>query len=133
MRNNTTAEKVVSRDAIRFSLVKEDEEYFSKEDEVFKIFISTIKEKLISLNEVYVDATHLNPPSRSKLISALGTSLMGVELNVIWVKVPLEVALKRNEQRKNTRAYVPRGVIRRMHSQLRAPEYEEGFDNIFIV
>jgi predicted kinase len=49
----------VSRDLCRFELVKENEEYFSKEDEVFKMFINKINEKLAdkSTEVIYVDAT----------------------------------------------------------------------------
>jgi hypothetical protein len=63
----------------------------------------------------------------------LGASLKDVEVNVIWVRVPLEVALNQNENRKDTRSCVPRGAIRRMHSQLTRPIKEEGFDHIYIV
>ena len=34
--------KIVSRDQVRFSIVREDEEYFSKEKKVFKTFIEEI-------------------------------------------------------------------------------------------
>ena len=63
---------VVSRDKIRFALVKEDEQYFSKENEVWEKFITQIKKDLEmwSVEEVYVDATHLNIASRSKLLRA---------------------------------------------------------------
>jgi hypothetical protein len=124
---------VVSRDDIRFSIVREDEEYFSHENEVYAEFIRQIKEGLNFNSEVYVDATHLNEISRAKTLRALGTSLKDVEVNVIWVRVPLEVALNQNENRKDTRSYVPRGAIRRMHSQLTRPIKEEGFDHIYIV
>ena len=82
---------------------------------------------------MFVDATHLNEGSRTKLLRSLGSSLKDVEVNVIWIKVPLEVALKQNENRKNTRAYVPTSVIRRMNSQLTPPTKEEGFEHIYIV
>ena len=36
----------ISRDEVRFSMVKEDEDYFSKECEVFDKFISNICEAL---------------------------------------------------------------------------------------
>lgn len=124
---------VVSRDDIRFSIVREDEEYFSHENEVYAEFIRQIKEGLNFNSEVYVDATHLNEMSRAKTLRALGASLKDVEVNVIWVRVPLEVALNQNENRKDTRSYVPRGVIRRMHSQLTRPIKEEGFDHIYVV
>lgn len=124
---------VVSRDDIRFSIVREDEEYFSHENEVYAEFIRQIKEGLNFNSEVYVDATHLNEISRAKTLRALGASLKDVEVNVIWVRVPLEVALNQNENRKDTRSYVPRGAIRRMHSQLTRPIKEEGFDHIYVV
>lgn len=124
--------KVISRDEIRFSIVREDEEYFSHENEVYKEFIKQIKETLESYAEVFVDATHLNEASRGKVLRSLGESLKDVEVNVIWVRVPVEVALRQNENRKGTRAYVPKSVIRRMHSQTTKPSKEEGFDHIYV-
>ena len=124
--------KVISRDEIRFSIVKEDEEYFSHENEVYAEFISQIKEALKFETEVFADATHLNEASRAKTLRALGASLKDVEVNVIWVRVPVEVAIQQNENRKDTRAYVPRSVIRRMHSQMTKPSKEEGFDHIYV-
>lgn len=124
--------RVISRDEIRFSMVKEDEEYFSKEKEVYAEFISQIKEALKFETEVFADATHLNEASRAKTLRALGEVLKDVEVNVIWVRVPLETALAQNENRQGTRSYVPKSVIRRMHSQLTRPTKEEGFDHIYV-
>lgn len=123
---------IISRDNIRFSMVKEDEEYFSRENEVYAEFIRQIKDALDFNAEVFADATHLNETSRTKTLRALGESLKDVEVNVIWVRVPVEVALNQNENRKGTRSYVPKSVIRRMHSQLTIPTKEEGFDHIYI-
>ena len=123
---------IISRDEIRFSLVKEDEEYFSKEKEVYREFISQIKNGLIFSNEVFADATHLNEMSRAKTLRALGEALKNVEVNIIWVRVPLKVALEQNEKRKGTRAYVPQSVIRRMYSQITPPTKEEGFNHIYV-
>lgn len=123
---------VISRDTIRFSLVKEDEEYFSKEKEVYAEFINRIKEALKFNSEVFADATHLNEMSRAKTLRSLSESLKNVEVNIIWVRVPVEVAIKQNENRIGTRAYVPKSVIRRMHSQATMPSKEEGFEHIYI-
>lgn len=124
--------EVVSRDEIRFSMVAEGEEYFSKEDEVFKEFINRIKAALDTKDNVIVDATHLNVGSRSKLLRALGRSLRGVEVNAIVLRADVNFSLERNENRKDTRAYVPKSVIRRMSSQFTMPEFEEGFTNIHV-
>lgn len=124
---------VVSRDEIRFKMVREDEEYFSHEKEVYNEFINQIVQELKFFQEVFVDATHLNEASRTKLLRSLGGNLKDVEVNIIWIKVPLEVALKQNENRKGTRAYVPETVIRRMASQMTIPTKEEGFEHIYVV
>ena len=42
----------VSRDEIRFSLVAEDEPYFSKEDEVLKTFISKVDEGITKAKDM---------------------------------------------------------------------------------
>ena len=49
----------VSRDEVRFSLVAEDEPYFSREDEVFDCFINEIRKSLNEYDTTYVDATHI--------------------------------------------------------------------------
>lgn len=63
---------VVSRDEIRFKMVREDEEYFSHEKEVYNEFINQITQELKFFQEVFVDATHLNEASRTKLLRSLG-------------------------------------------------------------
>ena len=125
---------VVSRDKIRFALVKEDEQYFSKENEVWEKFITQIKEDLEkwSVEEVYVDATHLNIASRSKLLRALGDSLKGVEVNAIWFDLPVETCLERNENRTGL-AHVPSNKIEEMYINFQRPMKEEGFDNIIAI
>ena len=124
---------VISRDEIRFKIVREDEKYFSHETEVYNNFVNQIQEALKFEKEIFVDATHLNEASRAKLLRSLGASLKGVEVNAIWMRTSLDVALEQNEKRQGTRAYVPRGVIRRMWSQFTVPTKEEGFEHIYVV
>lgn len=122
----------ISRDEIRFAMVKETEPYFSKEDQVFECFISTIKSRIMQgINEIFVDATHLNRNSRAKVMGRL-KGFEDIEFEAIFVATPLEIALERNEQRAGTRAYVPPEVIANMYQSLRAPAYSEGFKNIYI-
>ena len=64
---------------------------------------------------------------------ALGSATKGVTLGSIFVDVPLELALKQNEQRKGTRTYVPQSVIKRMYLTLTKPTKEEGFDEIYVI
>lgn len=119
-----TKKKYVSRDEIRFSLLEEGDEYFSKEDEVCKIFYNTITNYLKEGYDVVADATHLNAASRKKLINNVDgyTSVMGM-----LIETPLEECLANNEKRKGTRSYVPRSVIRRMATQLSFPGVDEPY------
>ena len=116
----------VSRDEIRFSLVAEDEPYFSKEDEVLKTFISKVDEGIIKAKRyVVADATHLNAGSRAKLLKNLHNK--PDKIYVLYVAVPLEVALERNAQRSG-RTLVPETSIRNMFQSLTLPRKEEGID-----
>lgn len=121
----------VSRDTIRFNLVAEEEEYFSRETEVFNCFIKSINSYLSQGVDVFADATHLSVASRRKVLSRITSKPSSIE--VIWIKTDLNAALAQNELRKGTRAYVPPSVIRRTHSQLEAPTFEEGFSTIYEV
>ena len=126
-----TPYKIVSRDKIRFSLVSEDEPYFSKEDEVFKVFIKEIKDGLADGLDVYADATHLSGFSRGKLLRALGSSIKDTKIEAIVIKTSLNTAITQNNLREG-RSFVPKSVVRRMYTQLEEPTLEEGFDKIWI-
>ena len=106
-----TSYKIVSRDTIRFSLVNENEEYFSKEKEVFRTYITEIQQAIDDgVNIIIADATHINEVSRNKLLDNLNTK----EYHIIPVnfKTPLNVCLERNNGRIG-RAKVPRNAVRR--------------------
>ena len=122
---------VVSRDEIRFKMVAEDEPYFSKEKAVFNEFISEIKASLKDNDVTFVDATHINECSRGKLLRALGTSLKDINVIALVIKVPVELAIARNNLREG-RSIVPETAIRNMYSQFSLPSFNEGFDKIYI-
>jgi predicted kinase len=110
---------VVSRDEIRFSIISEEDEYFSKEKAVFKEFTRQIDEHLTKGEDVIADATHLNKKSRYKLIKNL--SVRPDEINVIYVKTSLNECQIRNARRKGTRSFVPEDVIEKMFYSIEAP------------
>ena len=62
---------VISRDVIRFSIVKPEEDYFSHEDEVLAIFWKQINEALAAGKNVFVDQTSLTPKARMFLLTRL--------------------------------------------------------------
>lgn len=127
---------VVSRDAIRFDMLQEGDDYFAKEGLVFQEFVRQIVNGLDKGYEVIADATHINAASRAKLIKAIKQKLPfdEIEIEVIWVNVGLNKALEQNELRKGTQSYVPRSVIRRMFEQTEFVDLEqEGIDRVMVV
>ena len=123
---------VISRENIRSSIVREDEDYFSHEKEVYTTFIAEIKDAIKFKNEIYVDATHLNQASRTKLLRSLGPSLQVVDsIEAIVIRTPLKCALANNENRTG-REYVPPEQIKNMYDSFTIPTFKEGFDAVWI-
>lgn len=123
----------ISRDEIRFKIVKEDEPYFSKEEAVFNTFVDEINKRLRAGVDVIADATHLNPKSRLKLLSCLDLDKNKTQVEVYFLDTPLDICLARNEQRIGTRSYVPRGQLRRMFFSIVAPNFEECYGLIDVI
>ena len=73
---NSSNVKIISRDVIRFSLIENDDEYFSKESLVFSKFCKAIREAFNEYDIVIANATHLNERSRNKLLNSLGKDFL---------------------------------------------------------
>lgn len=123
-------DSVVSRDVIRFSMLTNEDAYFSREKEVYTEFVREIKEALESSEVVFADATHLTQGSRTKLLRALGPALKDVQVGAIALKVPMEIAIKQNNKREGLQR-VPEGVIKSMYKDYTIPTIEEGFDIVW--
>ena len=128
--NKSEADLWISRDRIRFEKLKEGDDYFAFEDIVFEQFIEEIACGLEMDKTVIADATHLNRKSRAKVLNKVAK--FADEIEAIVMDVHLETALERNDNRTG-RAFVPRGVIRRMFFQMEAPTRDEGFDKITFI
>ena len=111
-----------SRDAMRFSMVREDEPYFERENEVFNAWIAQICEALANpmIEDIYIDATHLNDRSREKTLSRLPKENINKITNVVFL-VPIETCLERNAQRTG-REVVPEDAIRNMQKSFKMPK-----------
>ena len=111
----------VSRDEVRSSMLGEDDDYFAKENAVFKEFIRRINEAIDNPNieAVIADATHLNWASRNKTINHLHLSKVEEVIPVIF-NTPLNVCLDRNSKREG-RARVPDAVVRQMYNRKTDP------------
>ena len=117
---------VISRDAIRFQMLDEDEngtDYFKYENAVFAEFVHEINECLaLCIDYIYADATHISPESRTKLLRRLG---IDEETDIVFevFEEPLEILLYRNAQREG-RAKVPVKAIKSMVAGFSVPDLE---------
>lgn len=118
---------VVSRDKIRFSLLNNNDKYFSKETEVFSIFIEKIGDHLLAGKSVIADASHLTKGGRKKLINRL-YYVENFDIVFVHFKTSLGNCLKFNEQRSG-RALVPKDVLINMYDSMEFPDMNE-FPNV---
>ena len=126
----------VSRDEVRFSMITEEDDYFSKEKQVFEEFVNRICGNLSDAwtQNVIADATHLNEISRDKLINAIRRKRPNLPLHItmVYFDIPLEVCKFRNDKREG-RAHVPNEVMNKMYVQLEFPKLRKGLEAIEIV
>ena len=117
---------LVSRDAIRFILLQDEDEYFARENEVFNKFIEAIQTTLDKdYWDLYVDATHLNEKARNKVLDRLNIP-DNVAIITVYFDICLEEAIRRNSQRTG-RANVPDEVIKNMWKVLTPPSMNEKY------
>lgn len=122
----------ISRDDIRFKLLQDNDNYFSKEDEVFKTFYTSINVSINQYNRIFADATHLDFSSRAKILRKIENKKDLLEINAIYMLTSLEECIRRNNKRKG-RSKVPEDVIKNMFEKLTIPNSNEPFDNVYIV
>ena len=116
--------RIVSRDTIRFSILKEGEEYFKRENAVFAQFIKTINDCVADgIPYIFIDATHISRASRAKVLSRLRASTP-VALSVEVFDTSIETCIERNAQREGM-AKVPNQTIYSMAKQFQDPCAEE--------
>ena len=118
--------KYISRDDIRFSIIKPEEEYFSHEDEVFYQFVKNIAKSLLEGVDVIADATHLNRFSRMKLIDAIDKYTQNYDIVFVVFETNLDICLKRNQTRSG-RSIVPEENLKNMYKHFRRPTLGEDF------
>ena len=119
----------ISRDNIRFGLLKEGEDYFAHENDVKEIFYNSIANNTSASywENIYIDATHLNPKARRATMWNISKYCSVVAVSF---EVPAKVAIERNKKRSGL-ARVPDNVIWNMKSRYKIPSLDEGFDEIW--
>jgi predicted kinase len=123
-------EIVISRDAIRFNMLKDTDAYFSKEKQVYNEFIKQINAAIADDRDFYVDQTSLNRGARAKLFSHLERKPN--KMIAIYINAPLEKILYQNSLRTG-RALVPEDAVINMFNSIEKPTKAEGFDEIWEV
>ena len=114
----------ISRDNIRLSIVKEEEDYFSHEKEVFKTFVKAIAHYIANGDDAIADATHLNMFSRCKLMQALDQYTHDYEIICVVFTTDVNTCVERNKAREGRR-HVPENIIRNMCRDFRVPTMDE--------
>lgn len=120
--------KLISRDEIRFSMVKEDEDYFSKEKEVIKEYFRQIREALRDpdVSGVIADSTNLTTKARETLIRGVQPPKDTI-IRACVMDTPLEECLARNAKREG-RLCVPETAIRNMYKGFVDPSEDKNID-----
>ena len=120
----------ISRDKVRFALISEDEEYFSREPIVYKTWIAAIQaaidSKAANTDNIYVDATNLSVARRKELFENidLPNRKNNVNINIVYFCTDVITCMKRNANREG-RENVPNMVIRRMYNSIEIPKEDE--------
>ena len=114
-------------------MVSEEEEYFSKEKEVFKEFIRQINVAIRNNNieNIYIDATHINEVSRYKTLNKIAIKDAD-ELNIVYFNTSLKTCISRNANRLG-RECVPEIAIINMYKNFTHPEKDTKYiyNNIY--
>ena len=116
----------ISRDRIRFNMVAEDQNYFSREKEVYREFTRQISKALNCewVDDVYADATHLSEKSREKLLGEILSIYPRCDVIPVVVKPSIEQCLTQNAQRSG-REFVPETVIKNMYKSFEDPCFDD--------
>jgi predicted kinase len=79
---------------------------------------------------IYVDAAFPTKSSRSRVIEMAKAA--GVQVSAVWIKVPLETALRRNRSRPADEI-VPDDAVENVFRIFEPPSLSEGFQEVIIV
>ena len=119
---------IISRDQIRFYMLKDSDDYFKYENEVWREYIKQISNAIRNpfIDNIYLDATHLNEKSRNKVLNSLGNLVKNININVIYFDICAAVCCQRNALRSG-RAKVPENTIINMMYRFQTPTFNEKY------
>lgn len=109
----------ISRDEVRFSMLKDEDSYFQNENAVFEEFVKRVQSAIDGPEDVYVDATHISLGSRRKILNRLNLDNVN-EVIMLYFDVAADVAIERNATRTG-RALVPESAMLSMAKSITKP------------
>lgn len=122
----------ISRDELRFSMISDESEYFSKEKEVFSKFVEKMNNSLNKNDCTIIDATHISEASRAKILRRVEDPA-NVRLLVLYLTTPIDVCKQQNGLRTG-REQVPQEAIEKMAEGFEEPTEKEfagfGFNSV---
>lgn len=122
----------ISRDELRFSMISDKSEYFSKEKEVFSKFVEKMNNSLNKNDCTIIDATHISKANRAKILRRVENP-DNVRLLALYLTTPLDVCMRQNDLRTGMER-IPHEVIKKMAEQFEDPTEKEfarfGFDSV---
>lgn len=113
---------IISRDQIRFPLLKDEDDYFKYEQTVEAMFYAGVNQALLNGFDVIADQSTLTIGARRKFMSHIKSPHN--ELNIIWVKNSLENCIE-NDSNREGRAYVGSRKITNMYYSFQPPTAKE--------
>lgn len=123
---------IVSRDEIRFSLVKPTESYFSRENEVIDTFHRVIA-KALKYTDTFVDATNVTVGARRKLLFGI-KQYTDYDFHIVAIDFyknnMMEICLQQNACRAG-RERVPDNIVEDMVGRYQRPSIKEGFEKVY--
>ena len=122
----------ISRDIARFDTMAKynTDDYFAHEKEAFDTYINRINSAIErGCETVVLDATHLTPKSRKKVLCRINIP-KDAKLYAVVVRPTLEKHIKQNAQRTG-KAFVPVDAIVKQYNSYIEPTCEEGFNRIW--
>jgi len=130
---NPETDRHISRDIIRFSMLNENDSYFAKESQVIREFYNQIQQAIdTGVENIYIDATHLNYPSRNKVLIHIHYP-QDTRLCCVVFDIPKTICKERNANRSG-RERVPDDVIDKMYDSYRDPgEDDIDYDAIWYI
>lgn len=115
---------VLSSDALREELFGFRDQ--TRNDELFTELYKRVTEHS-EIGDTYIDATNLTRKDRMRIVERFKKLY---ELNIICFLRPIDELIEVNNQRKDTKEYIPEDIFKKILGRFQLPTYDEGWKSI---